>query len=417
MRPDVTTTLPLQGIRILDFTQMMAGPFATQILADLGAQVIKVEKIHTGEWERGLASLGEYVHGQSPFFLAMNRGKQSVAIDLKNPESLPIIHRLVRDADVVINNFRPGAMDRLGLSPEALHEVNPGLIYVNSTGYGASGPFRGRPGQDLLLQAISGLAAHSGPGDRPPTPLANSIVDATTALYNVIAVLAGLIGRGTTGGTGTGSTLDVNMLSSALAIQCQELFAHMNLGQRFERSHSGLACPWNAAPYGIYPVADGHLALGMADNALLARLLDSAELADLAAHRDPFTDRDAFRAALADALIGRQRDATVDLLLQADVWCAPVLDFDEVVDLAQVAENESFIDLQHPAYGSVRATALPIRIDGRSAGSPVPPPMPGEHTDQVLRQAGFDAAEIEHFTSSGLVSSWMDGESSVDSGH
>lgn len=396
---------PLAGIKIADFTQMMAGPFATQVLADLGADVIKIEKLDTGEWERGLASLGEYVHGQSPFFLAMNRGKRSVAIDMKSPRAKDVIDRLIAEADVVINNFRPGAMDRLGYSYEAVRKINPDIVYLNSTGYGPSGPFVKRPGQDLLLQAYSGLAAQTGPADRPPTPLANSVVDAITALYNVIGVLSGLIGR-RSGGT----QIDVNMLSSALAVQCQELFAHMNLNQQFQRSESGLACPWNAAPYGIYQVADGYIALGMADLGVIAQLLESAELAEVAATKDPFQDRDLCRNTLAAALADRRRDEVIDLLLTADVWCAPVLDFDEVVELPQVAENGVFVEMEHPAYGQVRSVDLPIRFSGGRGADRLPPPMPGEHTAEVLAELGFTDDEVAGLLGDRVVSQWTNSD-------
>ncbi|MGH3144742.1 MAG: CaiB/BaiF CoA transferase family protein, partial [Rubrobacter sp.] len=171
---------PLEGVKVIDFTQMMAGPWGTQMLADLGAEVVKIERPGTGEWERGLESMGELLAGDSPFFHAMNRNKKSLTLDLKHPEAKEIVYRLVEEADVVAENFRPGVLDRLGYGYEKLSETNPGIVYLSSSGYGGSGPYLGRPGQDLLIQGMSGMLAHTGRGDDLPTPAASSVVDGGT---------------------------------------------------------------------------------------------------------------------------------------------------------------------------------------------------------------------------------------------
>ncbi|MFW6597267.1 CaiB/BaiF CoA transferase family protein [Propionibacteriaceae bacterium Y2011] len=400
---------PLSGIRILDFTQMMAGPFATQLLADLGAEVIKIEKYGTGEWERALPSMGEFMHGQSPFFLAMNRGKKSIALDLKDPRAKDVVLDLARSADVAMNNFRPGAMERLGLGAVDLQAVRPDLICVGSSGFGANGPLAQNPGQDLLLQAMSGMAAQSGRADSEPQAMANSLVDAATALMNVIAVLSALLGRERRLPSDTaekGAVVDVDMLSTAVAMQCQEIFAHVNLGQRWERSAEGVVAPWNEAPYGIYAVADGHIALAMSDLPALAEVVGGAELRDALEVLHPYHDRDAVKRLLQEAMRGDARDELLARLLETrGVWAAPVLDFEEVVGLEQLQASRAFQTLHHPAYGSIVTGSLPFRMTGAPARV-LPPPMPGEHSRVLLAELGYDAATIDQLFADQVVSEW-----------
>lgn len=392
---------PLTGIVVVDFTQMMAGPFATQILADLGASVIKVEKPVTGEWERSLASMGEYFHGQSPFFLSMNRGKRSVCIDLKADSGQALVRKLVEGADVVMSNFRPGTLDRLGLSYEEVRKINPGVVYASSSGYGRSGPWVGRPGQDLLLQAVSGMLAQNGRADSSPTPVANSVIDAMTALYNVIGVLAALLGRNNSVDVGE---VGVSMLETAIAVQCQELAAHMNLGQDFHRSESGLGAPWNDAPYGVYDTTDGYVAIAMADLALLATILDSDELNTIASSGPTFPHRDQVREILQAITRGYGRDELVDLLLEHDVWCAPVLSFDEVKNLEQVKVANIFRTMDHPTYGSFVSAGLPVQFSSYQPAYTVAPPLPGEHTVDVLIEMGLTPSDIEQLSRDGVIS-------------
>lgn len=394
---------PLNGVRIADFTQMMAGPFATQLLGDLGAEVIKIEKIHTGEWERGLPSMGEFISGQSPFFLAMNRNKKSLAIDTKKPESLKIIKRIIETSDVVINNFRPGAMDRMGVSFEFCKEINPDIVYLNSTGFGSTGPYMSRPGQDLLLQSISGLVSNTGKGSDTPTALGTSIVDATTALFNVIGVLAGLIGK-INGKKAT--KIDVNMLSSAISVQCQELVAYMNLNQNWERSQAGIASPWIAAPFGIYPTKDGYAAISMSDLSVLSDLLDLPRLKQLNTNELAFSERDEIKALIETKTVSFTRDGLIEHLLTKDIWCAPVKDFHEIVDDPQVKENETFTEIEHPEYGKLKVVAMPMKFSNYSPSYEIPAPMPGEHSEEILQNLGFSSQEIDQFQQDLIISKW-----------
>jgi crotonobetainyl-CoA:carnitine CoA-transferase CaiB-like acyl-CoA transferase len=283
------TKLALDGIRVLDFTQMMMGPWATQFLGDMGAEVIKIERPGVGEWERGLRSSGELLDGQSPFFLAMNRNKKSLSLNLKQPQARDIVLRLVRDADLVIENFRPGVMARLGLGYDDLRAIEPSIVYVSGSGFGQTGPYVDRPGQDLLIQAMSGLAAYGGRAGDPPTPSGSSIVDASTALLLAFSAMVGLVHKLK---TGEGQLIDVSLFDTAIALQCQEIAAHLNMERGFERSRAGIGGAWLSAPFGIYRTSDGHLALAMASLSVIGELLEEPRLAE---HDDPrraYDDRD-----------------------------------------------------------------------------------------------------------------------------
>src|SRR5919198_3495122 len=304
-------TMALEGIRVLDFTQMMMGPWATQFLGDMGADVIKVERPGVGEWERGLRSTGDLIDGQSPFFLAMNRNKKSLTLNLKDPRARDVVLKLAGSCDLVVENFRPGVMDRLGLGYEDLSAVRPSIVYVAGSGFGPDGPYVDRPGQDLLIQAMSGLAAYGGRRDDPPMPSGSSIVDASTALMLAFSAMVGLFHRER---TGRGQRIDVSLFNTAIALQCQEVAAFMNMERRWERSEAGIGGAWLSAPFGIYRTADGHVALAMGSLATLGELVDLQELADYDTPERAWADRDEVYRILARRLADWTTGEWIDLL-------------------------------------------------------------------------------------------------------
>jgi crotonobetainyl-CoA:carnitine CoA-transferase CaiB-like acyl-CoA transferase len=393
-------TMALEGVRVLDFTQMMMGPWATQFLGDLGADVIKIERPGVGEWERGLRAMGDLLDGQSPFFLAMNRNKRSLALNLKDPRARDIVLRLAADADLLVENFRPGVMARLGLGYDDLADVNPSIVYVSGSGFGQTGPYVDRPGQDLLIQAMSGLAAYGGRAGELPTPSGSSIVDASTALLLAFSAMVGLVHKLR---TGEGQHVDVSLFDTAVALQCQELAAFLNMERRFERSEAGIAGAWLSAPFGIYRTADGHLALAMGSLAVLGELLGEPRLADLDAPRRSFDDRDEIYAIVQARLTERSTREWLDLLATKDVWCAPVQSFDDLVDDPQVAHNELLTTVEHPGGGDLRVVGVPMRFSRTPGSVRSGPPAVGQHTDEVLTAAGYSDDEIRAFHDDGVV--------------
>jgi crotonobetainyl-CoA:carnitine CoA-transferase CaiB-like acyl-CoA transferase len=382
----------LEGIRVLDFTQMMMGPWATQFLGDLGAEVIKVERPGSGEWERGLRSMGALLDGQSPFFLAMNRNKRSLSLHLKDPRAQEAVRRLAAECDLVVENFRPGVMERLGLGYEDLQKVNPSIVYVSGSGFGPDGPYVDRPGQDLLIQSISGLAAYGGRRGDPPTPSGSSIVDASTALMLAFSAMVGLWHRAR---TGEGQRIDVSLFDTAVALQCQEIAAFLNMPGRWDRSEAGIAGAWLSAPFGIYRTADGHVAIAMASLSVLAELL---ELPDLAAYDDEdraYIDRDEVFRMVQGRLAQIPTNELLSLLATRDVWCAPVQTFEDVVDDPQLVNNDLITAVRHPSTGEdVRVVGMPVRFSATPGTVRTGPPAVGEHTDEILSDLGFSDEEI-----------------------
>ena len=393
--------MALEGIRVLDFTQMMMGPWASQFLADMGADVIKVERPGAGEWERGLHAVGELLDGQSPFFLAMNRNKRSVALNLKDGRARDVCRRLAERCDLVMENFRPGVMDRLGLGYEDLRTVNPSIVYVSGSGFGPDGPYVDRPGQDLLIQAMSGLAAYGGRRDDPPTPAGSSIVDASTALLLAFSAMVALFHRER---TGEGQRVDVSLFDTAVALQCQELAAFMNLDRRFDRSEAGIGGAWLSAPFGIYRTADGWLALAMASLATIGELLDLPELASYDDERAAYDHRDEVKELVQRRLVERPTAEWLEALATRDVWCAPVRTFDDVVDDPQVAHNQLLTTVPHPNDGrAVRVVGVPMRFSATPGTIRSGPPAVGQHTDEILRELGFDDDDLRAMHGEGVV--------------
>jgi len=394
------TAMALEGVRVLDFTQMMMGPWATQFLGDMGAEVIKVERPEVGEWERGLRAMGELLDGQSPFFLAMNRNKKSVSLNLKDPRARDVVLRLASDSDLVVENFRPGVMARLGLGYEDLAAVNPSIVYVSGSGFGQTGPYVDRPGQDLLIQAMSGLAAYGGRAGDPPTPSGSSIVDASTALLLAFSSMVGLVHKLR---TGQGQHIDVSLFDTAVALQCQEIAAFLNMERSFERSQAGVAGAWLAAPFGIYRTSDGHVALAMGSLEVLGAVLEEPSLAAFDDPRRAYDERDEVFAIVQERLRERTTREWLDLLATKDVWCAPVQGFDELVDDPQVAHNELLATVPHPSGGELRVVGMPVRFSATPGSIRSGPPAVGQHTDDVLAAAGYSEEEIRSFHDDGVV--------------
>ncbi len=380
---------PLEGLLVVDFSQFLAGPSAGLRLADLGARVIKIERPDGGDLCRRLYVSNVRLDGESSLFHAINRNKESYAADLKNPADLAKVKALVARADVVIENMRPGVMARLGLDYATAAALNPRVVYASITGYGKVGPWAGKPGQDLLLQALSGVTWLNNDADDPPTPFGLAIVDMFAGAHAVQGILALLVRRGI---TGQGGLVEVAMLESILDVQFEVLTTYLNDGrQPPQRSAINNAHAYLAAPYGIYQTADGFIALAMQSVTRLGELLGCAPLTT---YTDPemwFSQRDAIKRLLADHLRTQTTAHWLSILEPADVWCADVLDWErlmahegfKVLDMLQTTTRGNGVSLE--------TTRCPIRIDGEKLTSPVGAPMIGEHNAQIDQEFGLDA--------------------------
>jgi crotonobetainyl-CoA:carnitine CoA-transferase CaiB-like acyl-CoA transferase len=375
---------PLEGLLVLDFSQFLAGPSAALRLADLGARVIKIERPDGGDLCRRLYISNLELEGDSTLFHSINRNKESFAADLKSEPDRRRVLDLIARADVLIQNFRPGVMERLELDYGRICERFPRLVYAEVTGYGPSGPWRDKPGQDLLLQALSGLAWLNGNADQPPMPFGLAVADMFAGAHLVQGILATLVRRGI---TGAGAHVEVSLLESVLDFQFEVLTTHLNDGGKApERSAIHNAHAYLGAPYGIYPTADGFLALAMGSVTQLGKLLGCAALD---AYGDPqlwFTARDDIKRTLAAHLAAHTTSHWLSILEPAGYWCSDVLTWPELM------RGEAFqaLDMVQEVVcrgGSVlRTTRCPIRIDGEVFKSPKPAPTVGEHTARILEE-------------------------------
>lgn len=389
-----TSAPPLHGIVVLDFSQFLSGPVAALRLADLGARVIKIERPGVGDIGRTLAFAGRRVDGDTISFHAMNRNKESVAADLKNPDDLAFVRELVAKADVIVQNFRPGVMERIGLDYESVRRINPTIIYASASGYGDSGPWRDRPGQDLLAQSISGMPWLSGSTGDGPVPVGLSIADHLTSCHIAEGITALLVRRFR---TGEGGHVETSLLESMLDLQFELLSAHLNDATvTVKRGGPRSANAFLSAPYGTYPTADGWLALAMNPIPRIGQLLD---LPPLEAMTDPaawWSHQGEIEQILSDRLRTETTDHWLAILDVADVWCAPVLTLEELVaheGFEAIAMTQRVgrtgTDGRRVDFSTVRS---PIRVDGERLTSSYAAPHLGEHTAAVREELARSGA-------------------------
>lgn len=391
---------PLDGILIADFTQLAQGPFATMILGDMGAEIVKIEP-PGGDWMRNFALSGLYAGGETVSYLSFNRNKRSIGVDLKSKEGLKLIKKLCDQADVVIENFRPGVMKRLGIDYESLKKTNPDIILVSSSGYGSSGPYVTRPGQDLLAQAITGFPTVIGRKEDPPTPGATSIADLTTGLHIVYATLAALISRIT---TGHGQSVEVNLMNSMLVTQTDQYTAFLQNGVQPDRSSEGIANPWGGAPYGIYKCSDGWIAIAMNPFSDIGEVLGIEQFKNLES-RNEVIKRDEFKLIIEAKTRNWKVEDLLHKMLENDLWCAPVLDYAAVIKDPQILHNEMIISIPHPTAGSLKTLGIPVKFNGTPSKVRKHPPLFSEHAEELAKEYfGLSSDQIQDFFKKGIIS-------------
>lgn len=375
---------PLEDILVVDFSQFLSGPSASLRLADLGARVIKVERPDTGDICRDLYISNVTMNGESSVFHAINRNKESFVADLKQEADQREVQQLIQQADVVMHNFRPGVMKRLGFDYSSVKEANPGVVYGEITGYGSEGPWKDKPGQDLLVQALSGLTWLSGNGGKGPVPMGLAVVDILTGTHLAQGILACLVRKGI---SGKGGLVQVSMLESAVDFQFETITTYYwDGGQPVERSVNNNANAFLGAPYGIYKTRNGYLALAMGSIPQLGELTNCDELLRYTNESGWFDKRDEIKDILADHLLKKTTEEWLNILEPADIWCADVLNWDELMEHDGFKVLNMIQNVQMTDGYSYRTTRCPITIDKERLLSTRGAPKLGEHTRSVSEE-------------------------------
>jgi crotonobetainyl-CoA:carnitine CoA-transferase CaiB-like acyl-CoA transferase len=392
----------LADVTILDLSHLLQGPFCTQLLADMGANVIKVERPGQGDLFRTMTFNNKWVGPgrESPNVLAWNRNKRSLAVDLKAAEARTILYKLAEKADVVVQNFRPGVLARLGFGYEDFRKVNPRIIYCSGSGYGESGPYLSRPGQDMLIQGLTGLAAATGRGDGPPVPVGAGFSDQIGAMNMVYGILCALYWRER---SGEGQEIKVDLLSAMLAHQGQEMLMAMNCEEDFQRPCSGIGHPGMEAPFGVYPTKDGWVTIAMSPYPKLVGVLGDESLM---AYNDPeslFEKRDEIWGRIAELTRSWTTRDLMDAMLGVDIWCGEVKTHLQASRDPQVEHLGAIAHYDHPTAGRVKVVAPAVKMSRTPAAIERPAPLIGQHSREILAEAGFTGDEIERFIAEGAV--------------
>jgi crotonobetainyl-CoA:carnitine CoA-transferase CaiB-like acyl-CoA transferase len=381
---------PLEGITILDLTRVLSGPYCTMLLADMGARVIKVEQPGKGDDTRAWGP--PFLEGESAYFLSINRNKESVTLDFKQPEGQAVLGRLVAKSDVLVENFRPGTLTKLGLDYTTLAAQHPRLVYCSISGFGHTGPRRNEPGYDAVMQGEGGLMSITGAPDGPPVRLGVAIADIVTGMFAAYGVSMALFARER---TGRGQEVDIAMLDSVVALltyQAGNYFASGQVPARLGNRHPSIV------PYETFAASDGDFVLAVGTDEQWRRFREVAQLPDdprFATNRQRVTTYDALRPFVADALRRQPRQHWIDRLTGAGVPCGSVRNFKELFDDPQIHAREMIASVEHSTIGTLRALGLPVKLSDTPGAVRTPPPLLGQHTDAVLaRDLGISADDI-----------------------
>jgi crotonobetainyl-CoA:carnitine CoA-transferase CaiB-like acyl-CoA transferase len=392
----------LKGIRVVSFNHFLLGPMGVQALADLGADVISLETTE-GAWQRHWSSADIWNDGQGMLHMCANRNKRSLALDLKSEKGKEIAMRLIDTADVVAENFRPGVIEKLGFGYDVLKARKPDIIFAAASGYGPDGPYFGKPGQDLLAQALFGMCAITGQAHNGPRPAGVSIIDHHGAALYAMGILAAIVRRMR---TGQGCRVDSSLMQAALDIQSESLVAWMNAEKKPKDIHAyrNVGGWYYAAPYGVYKTKDGHLALSISPLATIGEAIGEPKLASYG-EKDTWTKQDEIGDLVAARLKLKTTAEWVRLMEPLKIWHAPVQDYAQILEDPQVKHMKSIVTVPGggPTKKPVTLVNHPVLYDGQAAEVRLPPQRLGAQTAEILGEIGFDKAGIQALAKAGVV--------------
>ena len=399
--PTVPPSPPLHDLLVIDLTRALAGPYCTLMLGDMGARVIKVETPAGGDDTRGWGP--PFLGGESTYFMGVNRNKESLTLNLKDPRGLEILHHLVARADVLVENFRPGIMDRLGFGYEAVHDRYPRLVYASISGFGQDGPYRERTAYDLILQGMGGLMGITGEEGGPPVKVGVAITDICAGMFAAFAILAALRVRDR---AGQGQWIDAGMLDGQLAWLTYQAGFYFATGENPRRL--GSAHP-SIVPYQAFRTADGYINVAVGSEAIWERFCAALDREDFAAdprfrtNPDRVAHREVLLPELQDILAAQPTAHWRNVFDAAGVPNGPIYLLSELFADPQVQNRGLVVEMEHPAAGHIRQTGIPVRLSVTPGSIRTPPPQLGEHTDAILSELGYDGAAIARLRQDGVV--------------
>ena len=393
--------LALEGVKVLDLTQIMAGPYCTMMLADMGADVVKVEKPNGGDDTRRMGP--PFIEGESAAFLGINRNKRSIVIDLRSDAGRELAQRMARGSDILVQNFRPGALERMGLGYEQVREINPALVYCTISGFGATGPYARRGGFDLVTQGMSGLMSVTGHSGGPPAKVGVPICDLNAGMFGAIGILTAYINRLR---TGQGQHVDTSLLEGGIAYTFWESAMYFATGDIPEPKGSAHRL---TAPYQAFETSDGYVNIGAANQANWERLCVAIGRDELVADprfvepRDRMNNLDELVSTLEGTFVQQTSDHWLEILEAANVPAGPINDLAQVYDDPQVQAREMMVETDHPVAGRVKNIGIPIKLSETPGRFQRPAPTLGQHTDEVLTELGCSDDEIDKLRTGGAV--------------
>ena len=397
----MSQTLPLQGVKVLDLTQIMAGPYCTMMLADMGAEVVKVEKPNGGDDTRRMGP--PFIEGESAAFLGINRNKRSIVIDLRSDPGRELAQRMVRESDVLVQNFRPGSLDRMGLGYEQVREINPAIVYCTISGFGATGPYAQRGGFDLVTQGMSGLMSVTGHADGPPAKVGVPVCDLNAGMFGAIGILTAYINRLR---TGQGQHVDTSLLESGIAYTFWESAMFFATGDIPEPKGSAHRL---TAPYQAFETSDGYVNIGAANQANWERLCTAIGRDELVTDtrfvepRDRMNNLDDLVSTLEEVFSQETSAHWLEKLADAGVPAGPINDLAEVYADPQVQAREMMVETEHPISGRIKNIGIPIKLSETPGRFQRPAPTLGQHTDEVLTELGCSPSDIAKLRAGGVV--------------
>ncbi|MEK4175185.1 MAG: formyl-CoA transferase [Bacillaceae bacterium] len=391
--------LPLAGIKIIDLTRILSGPFCTMTLADLGAEVIKIESPQgddTRQWGP------PFIKNESAYFLSVNRNKKSVVLNLKDPKGKGILLKMVEEADVVVENFRPGTLKKLGIDYDILKQHNRGVILASISGFGQTGPYSKKPGYDVLAQGMGGLMSVTGEPDGTPVKAGYSLADIGAGMWATIGILSALWERER---SGQGQWIDVSLLDTM--VSWQTYLAGNYFATNNDPKPLGGAHP-NIVPYQVFEASDGHFILAVGNDSLWNSLVDVLDVEALRDRKfktnpDRVQNRDELISILEEIFKRKARDEWVDMLESAKIPCGPVNKLSDILNDAHIKEREMVVEMEHPSLGILKMLGVPVKLSRTPGRIKTVPPAQGEHSETVLKQMGYSKEEIETFIKEGII--------------